>query len=352
MAEGTTTTTTERKRGFWSDFRKFFGRGLAILLPSILTLWILWTLFRFVYQNVGEPINAGIRLVIIEVVPKVAGAGEAAPDGTRRIRVPDWYVVRESQIVNYLRHQRERGANIPREGESGYAAAFDRGRGELRREQFGDWWNSHWYLEATGLFVAIILIYLAGLLLGNLLGRKIYTALERWLAKIPGFKQVYPHVKQVVDLIMGERAMAFNKAVLVQYPRKGIWTVGLLTGDSLKTVADQAGGPVVSVFIPSTPTPFTGFTINVPKDDAIDLPITIDQAIRFIITAGVLNQMGDAPGKGLPLRNAGAKKPLGEILPAAMPETMPGQTPAPDAKPDDESSREASGGADAEGDRR
>ncbi len=342
MSEGTTTNT--KKKSFASDFRKFFGRGLAILLPSILTLWILWTLFRFVYQNVGEPINAGIRLVIIEVVPKVAGAGEAAPDGTRRIRVPDWYVVRESQIVNYLRHQRQRGANIPLEGEPGYAMAFDRGRSELRREQFGDWWNSHWYLEAAGLIVAIGLIYLVGLLLGNLLGRKIYNTLERWLAKIPGFKQVYPHVKQVVDLIMGERAMAFNKAVLVQYPRKGIWTVGLLTGDSLKTVAQEAGGPVVSVFIPSTPTPFTGFTINVPKDEAIDLPITIDQAIRFIITAGVLNQMGDTPGKGLPGKGLPGvetpqKKPLSQILPDAMPGTKPGtmpeQNPGPDATPGD-----------------
>ncbi|MEM6490943.1 MAG: DUF502 domain-containing protein [Pseudomonadota bacterium] len=144
------------------------------------------------------------------------------------------------------------------------------------------------------------LLYLAGRLLGSFVGRWFYARIEGLLRAIPGFKQVYPHVKQVVDLIMGDSKMAFSRVVLVEYPRKGIWTVGLVTSSSLKPVADEAGTEVLSVFIPTSPTPFTGFTINMPAADCVDVDMTIDQALRFVITAGVLvpekHQMPAATG--------------------------------------------------------
>ncbi|MCA9299512.1 MAG: DUF502 domain-containing protein, partial [Phycisphaerales bacterium] len=73
-----------------------------------------------------------------------------------------------------------------------------------------------------------------------------------------------------------------------EYPRKGIWTVGLVTGTSMRRIKDEAGAPCLSVFVPSTPTPFTGFTVTVRTEDTIDLPISVDEAIRFFITGGVL----------------------------------------------------------------
>ncbi len=277
-----------KHEGFWTDFRKFFGRGLAILLPSVLTLWILWQLFVFVYQNVGAPINQGIRTAVIEVLPLFIDedAGGA---------MPEWWSPTDAQVGNYLETRRREGHRVPLppiaggEGSEEYTVATTEARELLRRRGFRDWWNDHWYLEAAGLFVAILLIYLAGLILGNLLGRKLYSKLEKVLARMPGFKQIFPHVKQVVDLIMGDRGVAFKSAVIVEYPRKGMWTVGFVTGTSLQSVRDEARSDCVSVFIPSTPAPFTGFTINVRQEDAIELPITIDQAIRFIITGGVLN---------------------------------------------------------------
>jgi len=100
---------------------------------------------------------------------------------------------------------------------------------------------------------------------------------------------VYPHVKQIVDFLFGENQMKFSKVVIVEYPRAGIWTVGLLTGDSLKDIQTQVGGvDVVSVFIPSSPTPFTGYTITVPREDAIEMPISIEEALRFVVSGGVL----------------------------------------------------------------
>lgn len=258
-----------QERSFGSDFKKFFGRGLAILLPSVLTLLILWHLFMFVYSNVGKPINRGVQLIVLEVTPRIV------PDE----RLPGWFTPGREDLERHAAW-RERNDLRPLEG-----AALRR---EVRKRQLNRFWSQHWYLEATGLFVAILLIYLVGLLLGNFLGRRMYSRLEAMLSRVPGFKQLYPHMKQLVDLIMGERPMAFNRAVLVQYSREGLWTVGLVTGNSMQYIRDEAGGECLSVFVPSTPTPFTGFTITVRKDEAVELPITIDQAIRFIITGGAL----------------------------------------------------------------
>ncbi|MEQ8845841.1 MAG: DUF502 domain-containing protein [Phycisphaerales bacterium] len=259
----------KRQDSFMEDFRRFFGRGLAVLLPSILTLWLLWQAFVFLFNNVAEPINRGIRVIVVEVTPRVT------PENQR----PEFMQISQEQINEFLaspegRRFQQRPLPVVRE--------------HLVRQELGEFWSQHWYLQAAGLLVAIMLIYLAGLLLGNYLGRRVYARIERLIAQVPGFKQVYPHVKQLVDLIMGDRKAAFRRVVMVQYPRRGIWTLGLVTSDSFKQATEATGTPCLAVFIPSTPTPFTGFTITVPRDEAIDVPMSIDEAIRFFITGGTL----------------------------------------------------------------
>ena len=262
-------------------FRVIFGRGLAILLPSIVTLWLLWQAFVFVFNNVAEPINRGLRVTAIRVTPMLYHEDDR----------PAWYTVTPEQVGNRALARRRDGlSELPN-------AALER---EIRLNQFRDEWNKHWYLDGLGFVVAIILIYLAGLLLGNYLGRQVYGRIERLIAKIPGFKQVYPHVKQVVDLIFGESSTmkAFSETVLVQYPREGIWSLGFVTGSSFSDVRDASGVETVSVFIPTSPTPMTGFVINLPRSEAVKVDISIDQALRFVITAGVLTpEHVDATGK-------------------------------------------------------
>jgi uncharacterized membrane protein len=255
---------------FSSDFRRFFGRGLAVLLPSILTLWLLWYACVFVFNNVAVPINKGIRWIVVATAPLVV------PSDVQH--QPRWYRVTPEETAEFVRVQ----------GKDLRDPSPERTIRMVRVKKFEGFWEDNWYLSATGLVVAITLIYLAGLLLGGLLGRRLYHRLEALISRIPGFKQVYPHVKQLVDLVIGDRPMAFKRVVIVQYPRQGIWSIGLVTSNSLRAVADQAMGPCVAVFIPSTPTPFTGFCITVPESEVIDLPISIDEAIRFVLTGGVL----------------------------------------------------------------
>ena len=255
---------------FEGDFKKFFGRGLAILLPSILTLWILWQAFVFVFSNVAGPINAGTRAAIVWVVPRVVGEED----------LPEWFVVTPEEVAK-ARNNESRGY---RPGVTDKTI-----RDDLRREYLETYWEDHWYLNLTGLLVAILLIYLAGVLLSNFLGKRLYASLERLISRIPGFKQVYPHVKQMVDLILGEKKMAFRDVVLVEYPSAGIWTIGFSTGESIRQIDEHAGARVASVFIPTSPTPFTGFTINVVREKIVHLEnVSVEEALRFVITAGVL----------------------------------------------------------------
>ena len=270
------------ERSFMGDFRKFFGRGLGILLPSVLTLWILFQLGIFLFQNVAEPINAGLRRATLSVAPRLVDAE----------KLPDFMVATDEEVEAYLTRN---DISITNESEDRADRIRARARNAVLHRQFGEFWRTHWYLQATGLIVAVLIIYLAGLLLGNYLGRSIYNRVEALVARVPGFAQIYPHVKQVVDLIFGESSTlkAFSEVVLFEYPRKGVYTVGLVSGNSFQQVRDETGVEMVAIFVPTSPTPMTGFVVNVPRAETKKLDMTIDQALRFIITAGVLTPDGD-----------------------------------------------------------
>ncbi|MEC7352141.1 MAG: DUF502 domain-containing protein [Planctomycetota bacterium] len=258
------------RKTFRGDFRRFFVKGLAVLLPTVLTMWILVKAYEFVDVAIAQPINRGIRLVMNQATPHV-GFLEAEFE-------PSPQVV-DREIANTVSANRK-----PR--------TKAEVRSELRAESIRAWWDARWYMNFIGLIVAIIAVYVAGRLLGGFLGRGIYNKLESLLTSIPGIKQVYPYVKQVVDFLFSdEKPINFNRVVLVQYPRKGVWSIGLVTGTPMKSVQQEmAPGqePGVTIFIPSSPTPFTGYTISVPQEEIVELPLTIDEALRFTISGGVL----------------------------------------------------------------
>ena len=260
----------ESSRTFGSDFKRFFGRGLGILLPSVLTLWILVKAYEFVDVAIAQPINRGIRVVLYQATPHV-GFLETTFEPSQ-------------SAVDREMAKRETENRTPQ-------TAIEV-RQELRSTSILEWWEARWYMNFIGLFVAILVVYIAGRLLGGFLGRGIYNKLESLLTTIPGIKQVYPYVKQVVDFLFSdEKPIKFNRVVLVQYPRKGVWSIGLVTGTPMRSVQEHMDGdgpPGVTIFIPSSPTPFTGYTISVPEEEIVELPITIDEALRFTISGGVL----------------------------------------------------------------
>jgi len=260
--------TDPSPRSFGSDFKQFFLRGLVVLLPTVLTLWIVVKAYQFIDSTIAEPINQGIRLSIHRATPHWALLREK-------------FEPREEEIQN----ERARIAQSARSVPSDEVI-----RSDLRRENIQEWWDSWWLgvMDLIGIAVAITGVYFAGRFLGGYIGRQIYRRVEGAIISVPVFKQVYPYVKQVVDFLLGEdRQMEFKRVVLVEYPRRGVWSIGLLTGSTMKGIA-VAAGDAVTVFIPSSPTPFTGYTITVPRKDVIEVPITIDEALRFTVSGGVL----------------------------------------------------------------
>jgi len=239
---------------------------LAVLLPSIVTIWILWSAGSFLYTRVAEPINGLIRLGMQAWVPRVVP--QAA--------LPAWYLVTDYQVSQ----ERERlGSPI---------ISDDALRTSLRTRNLERLWNDRWALKSLGLVVAVALVYLAGLALGGIIGRRVAGRVEALMARLPGFRQVYPHIKQLVETVFGERRIAFRRVVMIEFPRSGTWALAFVTGEGLPGAARSLGEAAVTVFVPTTPTPFTGFTLTLKACEAVDVEMSVDEAMRFMITGGVL----------------------------------------------------------------
>jgi len=113
----------------------------------------------------------------------------------------------------------------------------------------------------------------------------------------PVMRRVYPYVKQVTNFILPpeEQAQRFSGVVAVEYPRKGVWSLGFVTGEGLRSVVERLGSEFLTVMVPTSPTPVTGWVITVPKADTIALDMTVEEALRFIVSAGVIAPDGEHP---------------------------------------------------------
>jgi uncharacterized membrane protein len=235
-------------RGWMSvtkSVKRYFLRGLAVLLPTILTLWILAWGYAFVQTNITVYINRGL----VWLVQRVQG-----PEGLPR-------------------------ADLDRILVQGTAGSV------------------------VGFLIALAVVVLFGALLASVVGRAFWRLVEVFLLNTPLLRRVYPYVKQVTDFVLSDqdqKAM-FSRVVAVEYPRKGAWSVGLVTGSGLPQVAEEVGKELLTVMVPTSPTPVTGYVIVVPKEETIALDISIEEAFRFIVSAGVIPPEGE---QGTPLPKA------------------------------------------------
>ncbi|MBC8378665.1 MAG: DUF502 domain-containing protein, partial [Planctomycetes bacterium] len=111
---------------------------------------------------------------------------------------------------------------------------------------------------------------------------------EKTLMNLPLIKQVYPYIKQVTDFLLAKKSLTFSKVVAFEYPRKGTWSIGLVTGTGLKKVVNAVGQEFLTLFVPTSPTPFTGYVIMALKNETIELDMSIEEALRYVISGGVI----------------------------------------------------------------
>jgi len=143
-------------------------------------------------------------------------------------------------------------------------------------------------VPGLGVIVTLFVVFLTGLVTANIIGQRLVRFWEGILSRIPVVKSIYYSVKQVSDTLFSSSGEAFRKTLLVQYPREGIWTIAFMTGQPGGDVANYLQGEYVSVYLPTTPNPTSGFFLMLPRRDVIELDMSVDEALKYIISMGVV----------------------------------------------------------------
>jgi len=143
-------------------------------------------------------------------------------------------------------------------------------------------------IPGLGVLLTAVVVLLTGMLAANIIGQRLVQLWEALLNHIPVVKSVYSSVKQVSDTLFSSTGQAFRKALLVQYPRNGSWTIAFLTGEPGGDVVNYLKGDYVSVYVPTTPNPTSGFFLMMPRADVVELDMSVDDALKYIISMGVV----------------------------------------------------------------
>lgn len=256
-------------------FKGYFLHGLAVLLPTILTIWLFVWGYTFIQTKISVHINRGLVYAI-------------ALMANERVEVTD------KEVRAYLLKNKPELADNEQELQI-HMRRPDiqrKVRIEVLRQSLAKTWVDG-PGSIAGFLVAVIGVCILGALLASYVGRSLWRTIEKFIMNTPVLRKVFPYVKQVTDFLLTdeEQKKLFSRVVAVEYPRKGIWSLGFVTGSGLEKVVSSVKREFLTVIIPTSPTPFTGFVITVPKKQTIDLDMTMEEALRFIISGGVI-----APG--------------------------------------------------------
>jgi len=163
-------------------------------------------------------------------------------------------------------------------------------------------------IPGLGAVLALVVLFVTGVLVANLLGRQLVLWYEALLARIPLVRSVYGGVKNFAAVLLSDRGPSFKKVLLIEYPRNGVYRIALQTSDNVAEIAAVAGRDVVTVFVPMTPNAATGFLAFVPRADTVELTMSVEEAIKLVVSLGV-------------------------VVPEWRPERAPGALAPPEASP-------------------
>ena len=306
-----------------SHFRRFVLRGLGVVMPPLLTLVVFIWAWAAVESHILKPTEAALSEVLVFFTMR-SSAHDEIPDNLppeqvtildangQRVRAEEALNASETG-TNLTATARLKGSRvdsfvldgvpyvqvagqkwIPRtiletvESNPGdlmlsTATAQDIYERYVRTQYLPRWRTIPVFLAAF-----TIILYFLGGCLASRVGHFVVASFDALIERLPLVRNVYSAVKQVTDLVFSEQEIQFNRVVAVQYPRKGIWSVGFVVSDSFQDIRAAANEPVVAVLMPTSPMPATGFIITVRKSEIFDLNITLDQAIQFIVSCGVV----------------------------------------------------------------
>ena len=158
-------------------------------------------------------------------------------------------------------------------------------------------------IPGLGVALTVLPVIATGMIFANLFGRRLVRLWEDILARIPLVRSIYSSVKQITETLFSSQGKSFKKVVLVEYPRRELWTLAFVTGDTAQQLIDIVDRDLVSIYVPTTPNPTSGFFLMVPREDVVELDISVEAGLKLILSTGVvipddLNQLsipGQAP---------------------------------------------------------
>ena len=274
----------------------FFVRGLGVVLPAVLTIFVFVTVFDFVHGSVAKPIN---RLIYASLesnglgwsVLRLADVDPYAPE----------YLLdpQTDEDILSLAAAHASASELPLAENPAFLAAL-----EEHRAENVTWIRDHAALgidatklraatsKSVGVWVGVLIagfgVLFVGYLASGLLGRSSIAAVHRLGAKVPIVRSVYPYTKQLVDFFLAESDMDFDTVVAAPYPSDDIWSIGFVTGNGLRTLNDKLEAPYLSVYFATSPLPMTGFTVFMDASKLVPLDLSVEEALRVIVTAGVV----------------------------------------------------------------
>lgn len=266
-------TKTEDPAPRRRPFRRAVLHGLGVVLPPLLTIIVFLWAWNLISAYVLAPVeNAARRLIVTSIWDVRAQAPEAA-------RVTSYHELGSGEWIP--RHVYEvvkanPGAAFPPTAQACFERYVD--LVYLRRTM----------VVPVFLAVFVLVLYLLGKFFGAGIGRWIWSLFEGLIERVPVVRNVYSSVKQVTDYVFDERKLGFSRVVAVEYPRRGIWAIAFVTGEGMLDVRAAANEPVLTLLIPTSPVPGTGFAAMVRKSEVLDLNMTVDQALQYLVSCGVV----------------------------------------------------------------
>jgi uncharacterized membrane protein len=149
------------------------------------------------------------------------------------------------------------------------------------------------HVPGIGLLLSLIVLFVTGIVVTNFLGRRLFNLGEAMLSRIPLVRSIYYAVKQVLETIFSTGSQSFRQVLLVEYPRKGMWSLAFQTGGHNEHLEEHIGKDLVTIFIPTTPNPTSGFLMMLPRSDTILLDMSVDEAIKMVISLGVVKPIAN-----------------------------------------------------------
>lgn len=279
------------KKEVRSGLSRFFVRGLITLGPAILTIVIFGLLLQVIDRYITGPINSviywtleentlgwvGLKRLGVDPFDKAYLDPELLPldlqdvarSSTGGFSAPEF----QDRLARYREHELSFFVDLDALGVN--AARL---RSDVKRL----------VPPYVGVALSFLVVLWLGWLMGGFVGRRIVQRLDRMMHLIPVVNAVYPYSKQLVEFFFADRKMEFDTVVIIPYPSEGLWSIAFVTSSSLKSLRDATGKTMVTVFIPSSPMPMTGYTIFIEAHRVIPMSLSVDEALRITMTGGVL----------------------------------------------------------------